>query len=287
MTSGCSVDLEISSTTVQAVCSEFKARQFQHKKIKLGWRTSKKNKSLGWIPFKGNSIVFKEGCFVYQKHKFVFYESNYKNIDLNTVNIKTGSFNQDNKGNWFINLQVEIQDAVKITKPETAVGIDLGLKDLITTSTGSNFKNNKYYYKLQSKLTVAQRAKKKNQVKNISKKIKNQRKDFIHKATTKLVLEYDLIVVGNLHLAASKFTNDAGFGMIKGFLKYKAIRHGKTLQLVNEAWTTQRCSSCKELTGPKGLNGLSVRDWECSSCKTKHLRDVNAATNILNLGLGH
>ena len=75
--------------------------------------------------------------------------------------------------------------------------------------------------------------------------------------------------------------------MIKSFLKYKTIRFGKILKLVNEAWTTQQCNCCKQLTGPKGLNGLSVRDWKCSSCNSLHSRDVNAATNILNLGLGH
>jgi len=69
--------------------------------------------------------------------------------------------------------------------------------------------------------------------------------------------------------------------------KWKTIRFGKILKLVNEAWTTQRCSKCNQLTGPKGLNGLSVRDWKCSSCGKVHSRDVNAAINILNLGLGH
>jgi transposase len=75
--------------------------------------------------------------------------------------------------------------------------------------------------------------------------------------------------------------------MIKSFLKYKAIRFGKIFKLVNECWATQRRSVCRKLTGPKGLNELSVRDWECSSCGAIHRRDVNAVTNILNLGLGH
>jgi IS605 OrfB family transposase len=287
LTAGCSKDLNLNSTTIQSVCKEFKTRQFQFKKLKLKWRTSRKNKSLGWIPFKSSAISFKNNKFIYNKYQFKFWDSKYKDINLNELDIKTGSFNQDSKGNWFINLQVEVAEKEPVTDIKTAIGIDLGLKDIITTSNSDSYKNNKYYYSLQSKLAVAQRAKKKKQIKNIYAKIKNQRKDYLHKLTTNIVRDNDLIVVGDLHLGASKHTNDAGFGMIKSFLKYKTIRFGKIFKLVNEAWTTQRCSVCKELTGPKGLNGLSVRDWECSSCGAKHQRDVNAATNILNLGLGH
>lgn len=286
LTAGCSKELGLNSQTIQSVCKEFKTRQFQFKKLKLNWRTSKKNKSLGWIPFKAGSIAYKNDMFIYNKHKFKFFDSKYKDIDLNNIDIKTGSFNQDNKGNWFINLQIKIEEK-PVTKIVSAVGIDLGLKDLVTCSDNISYTNNKYYYKLQERLGAAQRAGKKKQVKNISKRIKNKRMDYIHKLTTDIINSYDLIVIGDLHLGANKHTNDAGFGFIKSFLKYKAIRLGKTFMLVNEAWTTQRCSCCNELTGPKGLNGLSVRDWECSSCKTKHQRDVNAATNILNLGLGH
>jgi IS605 OrfB family transposase len=287
LTTGCSKDLNLNSTTIQSVCKEFKTRQFQFKKLKLKWRTSRKNKSLGWIPFKSNSIAFKDNKFIYNKYQFKFWDSKYKGINLNELDIKTGSFNQDSRGNWFINLQIEIAEKEPVIEIKTAVGIDLGLKDLITTSSSDSYINKKYYYKLQSKLAVAQRAKKKKQTKTIHSKIKNQRKDYLHKLTTEIVRDNDLIVVGDLHLGASKHTNDAGFGYIKTFLLYKSIRLGKRCELVNEAWTTQRCSVCKKLTGPKGLNGLSVRDWECSSCGTKHQRDVNAATNILNLGLGH
>ena len=287
LTSGCSKELGINSQTIQLVCREFKIRQIQFKKIKLNWRTSKNNKSLGWIPFRGISIKYKDNCFIYNKYKFNFWDSRYKNINLNTVNIIMGSFNQDTKGNWFINLQIEIENVETIKNITNSIGIDLGLKNLITCNDNINYTNKKYYCKLQSKLKLAQKANKKKQVKNIHKKIHNQRKDYIHKLTTNIIRNNDLIIVGNLHLMASKHVNDAGLGTLKSFLIYKAIRFGKILKIVNEAWTTQRCSVCKELSGPKGLSGLSVRDWECVNCRTKHNRDVNAAINILNLGLGH
>ena len=285
LTAGCSKELGINSQTIQSVCKEYVCRRIQFKKRKLKFRSYKY--SLGWVPFKTDSISYKDNVFVYSKHKFKFFDSKYKNIDLNEIKIKTGSFNQDSKNHWFINLQIEIEDIQPVKNIINAIGIDLGLKDIITCSDSISYVNKKYYYKLQEKLGKAQRAKKKNQVKNIHSKIKNQRKDYIHKLTTEIIKVNDLIVVGDLHLKNCKSTLDAGFGFVKSFLKYKAIRLGKTLMLVNEAWTTQRCSCCNELTGPKGLNGLSVRDWECSSCKTKHQRDVNAAINILNLGLGY
>ncbi len=285
LTSGCSKELNIHSTTIQSICREFKQKQLQFKKLKLKWRSNKK--SLGWIPFKTSAISFKENKFIYNKYKFKFWDSKYKNINLHNLNIKTGSFNQDSKDNWFINLQIEIEDVEQIKEIKASVGIDLGLKDIITCSNGNKYTNYKYYYNLQNKLAKSQQAKKKKQIKNIHKKITNQRKDYIHKLTSKLVIENDLIVLGNLHLPSTKYTNDAGFGLIKTYLSYKTIRLGKQFKLVNESWTTQQCNCCKQLTGPKGLNGLSVRDWTCNNCKAIHNRDVNAAINILNFGLGH
>ena len=285
LTADCGKELGINSQTIQSVCKEYVCRRIQFKRRKLRFRSYKY--SLGWVPFKTDSISYKDNVFVYSKHKFKFFDSKYKNIDLNEIKIKTGSFNQDSKNHWFINLQIEIEDIQPVKNIINAIGIDLGLKDIITCSDSISYVNKKYYYKLQEKLGKAQRAKKKNQVKNIHSKIKNQRKDYIHKLTTEIIKVNDLIVVGDLHLKNCKSTLDAGFGFVKMFLSYKAIKQGKNIQFVNEAWTTQRCSCCNELTGPKGLNGLSVRDWECSSCKTKHQRDVNAAINILNLGLGY
>ena len=287
LTSGAAKDLNINSTTVQEIVKRFKQSQFTFKKLKLRWRSNKK--SLGWIPFKASAISYKENYFIYNKLKFKIFDSKYKHINLNNIRsvIKTGSINENSNGNWFLNLQVEVDEQHSCLHLNNAIGIDLGLKDLITCSDGSSYKNQKHYYKLQEKLALAQKANKKTLTKSIHNKIKNKRNDYIHKLTTNIIKTYDYIVVGDLHLKDCKSTLDAGFGMVKQFLTYKAIKHGKNVVLVSEAWTTQRCNCCEQLTGPKGLNGLSVRDWTCCRCGVKHSRDVNAATNILNLGLGH
>jgi putative transposase len=288
LTSGTSKELGLSSTTLQEISKHFKQSQKTFKKLKLKWRSTKK-KTLGWIPFKASAISYKDNTFKHNGISFKIFDSRYKNVNLEKIKdiLKTGSINEDSKGNWFLNLQIEVLEVLNSNTKNNCIGIDLGLKDLVTCSDGNSYANQKHYYKLQETLAIAQRAKKKKQVKNIHTKIKNQRKDCLHKLTTSIVNSYDYIVVGDLHLKASKSTLSAGFGMIKSFLKYKAIKLGKTVLFVNEAWTTQQCSCCKSLTGPKGLNGLSVRDWKCCNCNSYHLRDVNAAVNILNLGLGH
>ena len=291
LTSGTSKELNLSSTTIQAICEEYATRKFKlisdfcegkSNKTKLKWRSHKT--SLGWVPFKGNSISFKDGSFIYCKKNYKFFDSKYKNVDLSKTKFKSGSFSQDSRGHWFINLVIEVDDVHSCLNPFNAVGVDLGLKELITTSDGEAFENPHFFKATQEKLAMAQRANKKKLVKKLHDKIKNQRKDYINKVTTYLLKTYDLIVVGNLKLSASKSTLDAAFSRVKSCLKSKAIRLGKTVILINEAWTTQRCSCCNNITGPKGLSGLSVREWTCSSCGASHHRDTNAAINILRLG---
>jgi len=85
----------------------------------------------------------------------------------------------------------------------------------------------------------------------------------------------------------SKSVHDAGWFMAKTFFGYKATKLGKDFEERHEAWSSCTCSSCLEVTGPRGLKQLGVREWVCSNCGTLHDRDTNAALNILNLPLGH
>lgn len=129
-------------------------------------------------------------------------------------------------------------------------------------------------------------------VTQIQNKIKNVRKDFLHKETTKLVKKYKVIYVGDVSsskLAKTRMAKsvlDAGWGMFKSMLEYKAIALGVDFKVVKENYSSVTCSSCFERSGPSGLSALGVREWVCESCGVIHDRDVNAATNIL-LGLGH
>lgn len=137
---------------------------------------------------------------------------------------------------------------------------------------------------------MAQRANKKRQVKKIHKKIANSRKDSAFKIANDLIKNYALIVVGNVSPSKlgktkmAKSVYDAGWTLLKKQIEYLAITHQSVFLEVNESFTTQACSSCKNRTGPKGLKDIGIREWKCPVCNTVHDRDVNSAKNILRIG---
>ena len=139
---------------------------------------------------------------------------------------------------------------------------------------------------------MAQRANKKSLIKALHAKIKNRRKDELHKFSTMLTQHYGAIFVGNVSSSKliktkmAKSTLDAGWSSLKTMLEYKSDHAGVMYEEVNESYTTQTCSSCGEKppSRPKGIAGLGIREWVCSDCGTVHDRDVNAAKNILALG---
>lgn len=290
LTAGTSKFMEkIGSNTIQMVCTEYATKRYAAKKRKLRWRVSwGPRRSLGWIPFKaayikkhGNALRFCGKTFrVFQSEK------------LEGVKWKQGCFTQDAVGDWWICLPVEVRQEINVA-PKEEVGIDLGLKTIATTSDGEKLEASRFYRTLEPKLAQAQRRGHKRQAKFIHRKIARQRKDTLHKFSRKIVNEYQNIYVGDvssLKLAKtrmSKSVYDAGWGMLKTFLQYKGQLAGRNVEVISEMFTTQACSNCGSLGGPKGLRQLVVRDWVCSECKTEHDRDVNSAINILNLGSRH
>ena len=118
----------------------------------------------------------------------------------------------------------------------------------------------------------------------------NCRNDFLHKLSTSLTSIYSFIAVGNVNssqLAKTKMAKsvlDASWSIFKSQLKYKSTSYLE----INEKFTTQTCSSCgcKDADSrPRGIAGLGIRSWICSSCNQTHDRDVNAAKNILKIAL--
>jgi IS605 OrfB family transposase len=285
LTTGSSKELGLSSTTIQAITAEFINKRNIKKTPKLRWRSYKKN--LGWIPFKSNGIQLKNDTIVYLGRKFKFWKSREIKGKL-----RTGCFSQDSEGHWYINLTCE-SESLDPTNTTKIIGIDLGLKILATCSDGTLIENPKISTKYSEKLTRAQRANKKKQVRKIHTKIKNIRKDFLHKTTTELVSTNKQIFIGNVNSSTliktkmAKSVLDASWGMFKNMLKYKAIRLGVDFQIIDEKYSTVTCSNCYQRTGPSGLSSLGIRDWECSLCGSQHQRDVNAAKNILCFALGH
>jgi IS605 OrfB family transposase len=283
--------LSLHSQTVQATSEEYVRRRKQFKKRKLSWRTSKgSRKNLGWIPFKSSAITYRNGQVHYQGVPLSLWDS----YGLKDYKLSSGSFSEDARGRWYMNVTVEIKKAEKPKAQmlnDSAIGIDLGLKDLMATSNGFKVEAQNFYRDLEPKLAVAQRAGKKGRVKAIYAKIGNRRKDFLHKHSTNLIASSAAIFVGNVNASGlaktsiAKSVLDSGWSTFRTMLQYKCDDAGVWFKEVNESYSTQECSVCHKKSGPKGQDGLKVRQWTCVHCNTLHDRDTNAAINIRQRGL--
>jgi len=284
LTKGASKELPINAQTIQAISDEYVTRRKQFGKIKLKWRGKK---SLGWIPFNGQTIKRINDVVIYNGLKVRFW----KHREILGI-VKTGSFCQDSRGRWYVNFQCIGYD--KRSHSVRRIGIDLGLKDKITCSDGVKYDRENLTKKYEEKLAKYQRAGKKKCVKNLHAKIKNKRKDFSHKISHEICKTSEIVIIGDVSaskLAKTKMAKsvlDAGWNQLTSMLHYKAIRHGMVVQKVSEKWSTQTCSYCGNIpeSAPKGISAIGVRSWKCSDCKTEHDRDINAACNIFNFGAG-
>lgn len=280
-------DLKIGAATVQSVIAQHAKSRRQFKKNKLQWRCSSGSKrALGWIPFKTAGIKLVNGQIRFCGKIFSLWDS----YNLSQYNLGPGSFSQDARGRWYFNTTVKVE--VKPAKGKASVGIDLGLKTTATGSDGVTLERRRITDEFAKALGSAQRANKSKLVKSIHAKIKNSRKDALHKFSTMLVENYGAIFVGDVSsqkLVKTKMAKsvlDAGWGYLKTQLEYKANARSVVFNEVNERNTTQICSCCLKISinSPKGRAGLRIREWTCTECGTAHDRDINAARNILRLG---
>lgn len=275
--------LDLHSHSAMRVCLRYAKSRQQQKKLWLRWRS---RKSLGWVPFNTGHVQHRDGGFVFRGER---YEVWLHRPLPDGVKIGAGSFSQDTRGRWYINCPVEVAEAT--ATPNTRIGIDLGLKDLATLSTGEKIEMPGFYRKSEEKLGNSQRARKTKRARAIHAKIANRRKDFLHKASARLANQYGLIVVGNVSPSKLAQTNmaksvlNAGWSRFKDMLSWKLrLRSGGMLLEVSERMSTQVCSECGSIGGPRGLKDLRIREWVCE-CGSVHDRDVNAARNILRCGL--
>lgn len=213
-------------------------------------------------------------------------------------------------GQWFVSIAVELDNntqarqlktnqTLKTLKTGNAVGIDLGITDLATLSTGEKIqapkplKNKlKKLQRLSKQLSRKQkgsnnREKAKTKLSRLHYQISCIRKDFLHKLSTNLVKKFDVICLENLNIKGmvknrklSRAINDLGFYELKRQLIYKANQWGKTLKELDRFYPSSKTCSC---CGVKlDELPLSVRNWTCPNCNTNHDRDINASINILN-----
>ena len=291
LASGTSKDLGLHAQTIQNVCEQFTESRKRHKKCPRFRRSGGAKRSLGWIPFQQQSRQITAGSVTYLGNTYRFFGAKKRPLPEAA---KGGCFVEDARGRWWVCFHVEVADDLP-QAPDVAVGIDLGLHTLATLSTGEKIEAPQHYRKWEDKLAIAQRAGNKDRTKAINAKIKNQRLDHAHKWTAKAAKSFRSIFVGNVsssQLAKTKMAKsvyDAGWSTSRNFLRYKASRHGGMFREVEEAktLTTQTCSTTGLIPPerPRGIAGLGIREWDCSACGEIHDRDVNAARNILRLGL--
>jgi putative transposase len=286
LTAGSGKELGLNSQVVQQICKEYVQRRVQFKKMRLSWRRSHgTRKSLGWIPCTNQNVIVNGSSLKFGGKTFKFW----KTREIPAA-IKSVSFNEDALGHWFVNFMCEVEDTLQVGTSD--LGIDLGIKTQATLSDGRKFERDNLTKKYEDRLAMAQRAGKRQAAKRIHIKVANIRKDFNHKTANTILEGARAVFIGDVSSTKLAKTNmaksvlDSSWGQLKSFLIYKSRRLGTIVKEVNESWTSRTCNDCGAIGNHQGLSGLSVRSWACI-CGVEHDRDINAAKNILKIGLGH
>ena len=227
---------------------------------------------------------------------------NYNNIDWYKIHIYNITIKKTSTNKYFASLCCELPEPEYVEPKFNACGFDLGLKDFAIFDSGEVIENPKYYRKTECKINKTQRVLskckkfsknyKKVQLKlaKLHKKIKNQRKDFQHKWSRKIVNENQIIVSEDLNVKGmlknhklAKSIQDASFSSFCNMIAYKANeQHRQYIKIGTFYPSSKMCHCCGFKY--KGLK-LEERFWTCPQCGTYLDRDENAAINILNEGL--
>jgi putative transposase len=226
----------------------------------------------------------------------------WPDIDPATLNPTTVTVSRDPCGRWYVSFAVEVTDSDQLPATGRVVGVDLGVKDFAITSDGERILNPRHLARRERNLAryqrrmarcqrgSANRAKAKAKVARAHRKVRASRTDFLHKASTRLVRDHDVIAVEDLAVKNMvrnrnlvKAISDCGWGTFRQMIKYKAAKAGRRVIPVDRWYPSSKtCSSCGYLLAELSLD---TRHWTCPACRTRHDRDINAAKNILAAGL--
>lgn len=230
----------------------------------------------------------------------------YRNLKYINGRILNATISRESNGKYYVSVLYEISEKVKEVTPTSIIGIDLGVKKLLTLSDGNTYENNKYIEKYEKRIKRTQRElsrkvkgssnyyKCKKKLAILHSKLANSRKYYIHKITKNITNEYDIITCEKLHTkemiihgkknTLSKNINDACFNEILRQLEYKSKFKGKQFYQIYEYYSSsQICSRCDNQD--KKYKNLNERIYECTKCHLELDRDLNASINIMFEGL--
>ncbi|WP_018250250.1 IS200/IS605 family element RNA-guided endonuclease TnpB [Orenia marismortui] len=272
---------------------KYKFPKFKSKrKTRLSYRTQKFIRPSG-----STNIEIEENKIKLPKLSWVrFAKSKEVTGKINNVTVS-----KSRAGKYYMSVNVSQVLETTIKNNQGELGLDLGIKDFLTTSDGEHISNPRHLSKYQDKLAKLQRklAKKKKfsnnwyklkqKIAKVHSKIKNVRKDFLHKLSTRLTKEKQLLVIEDLNIKGmlknsklAKHISDCSWNKFTTMLEYKSKWYDCIVHKVNRFFaSSQTCNICG-IKNPK-VKDLSVREWTCE-CGTTHNRDTNASLNLLKQG---
>jgi len=268
-------------------------------------------KKISGFPKHKKKNAYQSASFMSGNFKYIEKDHNLILTGLGKLNIRWSRFPKSNptsititknrSGKYFVTLIVK-EDIQRLPKTGQAVGIDLGLHDLIILSNDYYIENPRFLRKALHKLKFLQRSmnrkkpgsnrrdKTKKKLSRVHEKVASCRRDLAHKITTILVKYFDIIGIEDLNVKGMLKNNklalsisDVGWGTIKQFLEYKCKWYGKNLVKIDRFFPSSKmCNNCKHVN-----QDLKFEDrcWICPNCGELLDRDLNAARNILEESL--
>jgi putative transposase len=288
---------EINSQSLQSAIRNLDSayKNFFNKKNKFPRFKSKYDKQSFKIP---QNVLINEGKLVIPKFKEGVKINLHRKIE---GEILFATITKSTTGKYYVSITCEVNHK-PFDKTGSKVGIDTGIKDLAILSDGKTYENIKVLKSKLKKLKYQQRQLSKKQKGSNSRqkqkiklsltheKITNIRKDYLHKISTEIVKNHDIISVEDLSVKnmmknhkLSQSLSDVSLGMFYKMLEYKSKWNDKSFVKIDRFFPSSKtCSNCGWIY--QDLN-LSIREWTCNSCNEHHDRDLNAAKNILKQGI--
>ena len=274
---------------------------FQNPKTGFPNFKSKKNSRRSYTTnIVNNNIELKNGRLKLPKSGWVRIKQ-HREIPEGYI-LKSVTVSQIGSGKFYASILFEYEEEITNKEPQSFLGMDYSMHDLYVDSEGNKGEYEHLYRKSEEKLKKEQRklslmkkgsknrAKQRIKVAKVHEKIANSRKDFMHKKSRQIANVYDCVCIENLDMKAmskclnfGKSVHDNAYGRFIEILSYKLQKQGKYLVEVDKFYpSSQLCSVCGYQN--KETKDLSIREWICPHCGTRHDRDINAAVNLLKEG---